>query len=587
LSFKWSRDARRHQEDSLLRGRRLLVALGSLTIVLSAPASLVPTATSASGATSATTPPPAFSFGAAGDMGGSNDAAATLAAIGRSGTEFFLHVGDMSYDEIKPESAWCDFAKSNLNSTTPYEIVAGEHDGGGKYSDGNQLITDFAACMPDRMGSTGTYGKQYYFDYPAAAPLARVIMISPGLSLYAPSNFPSYGKGTPSYQWVADAIDSAHAAGTPWVIVGMAFDCITAGEKVCEVGRDLFNMLVDKRVDLILQGHEHGYERSKQLALGPGCPALAVGSFNPACLASNGAGAAYPKAAGTVVVVSGTAGITLRPMNPNDPEAPYFDTLMGANINPGKGFMKFSVTSSRLSAVFVPSVPTAFADAFAISADASGDDTTGAYNAAPVVDPTVGPPGTAPMAPTAPARSEASPPATMTAATASPTTARPPSHDRPVVPGGATSTTSTTTRTAPATAMSTATTSGPTEPIPPSTADLHGTAMSAAPQPAKPTGTPAAVAATVALALIGAGTVRRSTRSSRSWPRHSDRGVDPCGRDENLAAQRWLVLTTLVLSIPIAGAMRPRRLHLGPSITRCASPDADGSRRGVSGGQRV
>jgi hypothetical protein len=102
--------------------------------------------------------------------------------------------------------------------------------------------------MPDRMGSTGVYGKQYFFDYPAAAPLARIIMISPGLSIYAPSDFPSYAKGTPSYQWVADAIDGARAAGTPWVIVTMAFDCVTAGEKVCEIGRDLFNLLVDKRV---------------------------------------------------------------------------------------------------------------------------------------------------------------------------------------------------------------------------------------------------------------------------------------------------------------------------------------------------
>ena len=107
----------------MLRRRRSLVALGSMIIVLSAPAVLVPTATSASNTTSSVMPTSSFSFGAAGDMGGSKDAAATLAAIGGSGTDFFLHVGDLSYDEIKPESAWCDFAKSNLKRAMPYEIV--------------------------------------------------------------------------------------------------------------------------------------------------------------------------------------------------------------------------------------------------------------------------------------------------------------------------------------------------------------------------------------------------------------------------------------------------------------------------------
>ena len=78
-------------------------------------------------------------------------------------------------------------------------------------------------------------------------------------------------------------------------------DCITAGEKVCEVGRDLFNMLVDKRVDLILQGHEHGYERSKQLATGPGCPAIPLGAPAPAaCIAGDGSGGTYTKGAGSV-----------------------------------------------------------------------------------------------------------------------------------------------------------------------------------------------------------------------------------------------------------------------------------------------
>jgi hypothetical protein len=343
--------------------RRLLIAICAAIV---GPLTLVPS--SRAGAP----PPGSFTFGAAGDMGGSKDAAATLTALSRAGTDFFLHVGDMSYREIMPEPAWCNFVRTRVGTSFPYEIVSGEHDAGGLYGGPGQLISNFAACMPDHMGSTGTYAKQYYFDYPPSAPLARVLMISPGLSGYSPKAFKSYAKGTANYAWVEHAIDGARAAGTRWLIVGMAFDCITAGEKTCEVGADLFNLLLAKKVDLILQGHEHGYERSKQLALGASCPTMAIGTYKPGCVADDGTDNAYTKDAGPVVVISGTAGIALRPMFPRDREAPYFVKLMGSNLNPSKGFMKYTVTPTQLSAEFVATAGT-FRDAFTITAATSVD----------------------------------------------------------------------------------------------------------------------------------------------------------------------------------------------------------------------
>jgi hypothetical protein len=344
--------------------RRLLIALAAAMV-----AALVPVTPSRA------VPPPApgsFTFAAAGDMGAGQDAAAVLSGLSGAGTDFFLHVGDMSYRQVRPEPAWCNFARSKVGATLPYEIVAGEHDAGGRYSGTGELIDNFAACMPDRMGSTGTYGKRYSFDYPPSAPLARILMISPGLSGYSPQAFQPYTKGSANYAWVEQAIDGARAAGVRWVIVGMAFDCITAGEKQCEVGADLFNLLIAKKVDLILQGHEHGYERSKQLALGAACPTMAIGRYQSGCVADDGADNTYAKDAGPVVVISGTAGITLRPMFPRDPEAPYFVKLMGSNLNPSKGFMRFAVTPTQLTAQFVPTAGT-FSDAFTIAAPAPTD----------------------------------------------------------------------------------------------------------------------------------------------------------------------------------------------------------------------
>ena len=323
-------------------------------------------------------------FGAAGDMGGGPAAAATLHAIAGAKPDFFVHLGDLSYDDIKPESAWCDFAKSNLGTPLPYEIVAGEHDAGGQYSGPTDDIDHFAACMPNQLNVSGSYGKQYYFDYPPAAPLVRMVMISPGLSIYAPKNFPSYAKGTPAYAWVQGAVDGARAAGIPWVVVGMAFDCVTAGEKVCEIGPDLFNLLISERVDLILQAHEHGYERSKQLAQTAGCPTIRPGPYNAACVAADGGGGQYAKGLGSVVVISGTAGIPLRPMNdPVRPEAAYFDSLMGANLNPANGFVLYTVTADRLAATFVASGPTSFQDSFTIDAAGVSPPANSAPTAAP------------------------------------------------------------------------------------------------------------------------------------------------------------------------------------------------------------
>ena len=315
--------------------------------------------------------PTSFSFSGAGDMGYSPEAAAVIKGIAAAGVDFSLHFGDMAYDQIYPESAWCDFIKDPRNGVGPdfpYEVVAGGHDlgaGPGPAAQYRTLIDNYTACMPDHLNSTGVYGKEYYFDHPGGAPLLRVIMISPSITMPDGTNY-DYTAGTAHYQWLSGAIDSARAAGIRWVAVGMARDCLSAGEKDCEVGADLFNLLVDKRVDLILEGHEHGYERSRQLATSPSCPAIPLNAVNSACFGDDGTSTTYVKGKGPIVVVSGTLGIPLRPMNPQDTEAGDFVTMMGSNITPTHGFVKYTVTADRIQAQFVNTGKNPFADQFSI-----------------------------------------------------------------------------------------------------------------------------------------------------------------------------------------------------------------------------
>lgn len=313
-----------------------------------------------------------FSFSAAGDHGSTSNSntAASLNTLAGSGVNFHLGVGDMNYMSPGNETVWCDYVKSKVGATFPFQIVSGNHE-----SDGlNGLIDNFARCLPNRMSNsvigsspagtspsyTSAYGKEYYFDYPSTNPLARIIMISPGLSFSNGGTY-DYVVGNSHYSWLSNAIDSARALGIKWIVVGMHKNCITAGVKPCEIKPDLMNLLLNKRVDLILQGHEHDYQRSKQLTC------ATVDSYNASCVADDGSDNIYTKGAGTVFVIVGTFGQGQVNINTGDKEAPYFAKFEGANINQTYGFMKFTISESHISAQFIRSAGGTFSDSFSIS----------------------------------------------------------------------------------------------------------------------------------------------------------------------------------------------------------------------------
>jgi hypothetical protein len=394
------------------RARALTIAAAVLgaamgvTLVPAAPAvtPITPPETTPSATTPPSTTPPAppppdtFSFAAGGDMGYNPIAARTVKGIAAAGVDFSLHLGDMAYDQIYPETAWCDFIKDGrdgLGPDFPYEVVTGGHDlgkGPGPAAQYRTLIDKYTPCVPDRMGSTGTYGKEYFFDHPKAAPLMRVIMISPSITMPDGTEY-DYAPGNAHWQWLVDAIDGARAAGIRWVAVGMARNCISTGEKSCEIGEALFNLLIDKRVDLILQGHEHGYARSRQLSTGEKCPAFPTNKVDPACFADDNTSDNYVKGQGPITVIAGTLGIGLRPMDPKDSEAGAFRAIMGSNIQSTHGFMKYTVTPEKIQAQFVASTKGGFGDQFTVADPNPGAPPTPPTTFSP---PTTAPPNTVP-----------------------------------------------------------------------------------------------------------------------------------------------------------------------------------------------
>lgn len=301
-----------------------------------------------------------FSFAATADIGMTADASATLRAVKASKPDLFLALGDLSYAGPRSPIRWCNFVKARVGPV-PVQLVAGdsEQDGGGGGS-----VGEFARCLPDRMQSTGEYAREYYFDYKR---LIRFILISPDLTIDRKYYF--YGAANIHLRWLRRTIRSARTKGIPWVVVGMHKNCLSIGVYYCNVYQELLTLLVKERVDLVLHGHDHVYERSHQLGRGPGCARVIVDSYNMACVRDGGGDGRYRKGRGVVFVGAGTGGSELYAVNAKDPEAGYFAASMGRNKQPRKGFVKVSVTRSRLTGTFVGTTRTSsFRDRFAISA---------------------------------------------------------------------------------------------------------------------------------------------------------------------------------------------------------------------------
>ena len=305
--------------------------------------------------------PASFVFGAAGDLGANSATAASLNALAGAGTNFFVTLGDLSYDQVTPESAWCNYVKQRVGASYPFELHVGNHEW--KTSGPDGFIDTYAGCLPDRLGASGRYAHQYYIDYPPSAPLMRLILIDP--ALYRDNVMQKYctSGDTANCNWLKARIDEAKAQGL-WTVVATHKVCITMGSLSCEIGANLLNVLIGRKVDLVLQGHDHGYQRSKELALGTGCTAVSANAYNAACVVDDGADGVYSKGAGTVIAIPANFGLASNTMSTSDPEAPYFAAWMNRSLK-SYGFLKFTVTASRIDAQYVHGQGT-YTDQFSI-----------------------------------------------------------------------------------------------------------------------------------------------------------------------------------------------------------------------------
>lgn len=332
------------------------MVLGALLVVGAPPANL-----RASAAATGT-----VTFSAGGDFGANSNTGAVLRLADTFGARYLLSLGDFDYDQTSSDAAWCDFVHTNMPSsgpTFPFELVVGNHEDD-NLRDG--YIFNFTACLPDRLGAKvgpgSAYGVEYYVDYPATNPMVRSIMLASGLSVAGTTY--TYGTDSPHRAWLLQAISSARAAGIPWITVGNHYPCLSTNTLTCGMTQRLMKLLVRQNVDLILQGHNHIYERSKQLATNSTtCTDISVGTYNSACVKDTGADGLYTKGAGSIVLTLGSSGMTLAKVKLDDPETRYF----AATNDNTYGFTKFTATPTTMRVQFLPAIGS-FADTFSIVA---------------------------------------------------------------------------------------------------------------------------------------------------------------------------------------------------------------------------
>lgn len=335
---------------------------------------------------------PLFSFAVANDFNTTTgDALSTMSAIGGTNAAFWFANGDLTPgdDPSYPPSTFCSSVNSRVNK--PTLIVAGNHDTEDSTTQGNIVNFVGAGCAQPSVGTVsvypgGTYAEDYYYDYPASSPKVRIIAIIPGINTTSgtgpyPTPSQSYAVGSGRYTWVQQAIQTAKSNGE-WVVIAWHKPYINAGSRhgsdpsqIQNAMHDVFNLAVQEKADLILGGHEHTYQRTKQLAHTAGCTDIVYNTYNASCVVNDGSTNSYTSGNGTVEVVNASANDSGAGLTTNDGDYNYLTSATSTD----HGFLTFDVSDTDLVAKF-NSVNGTFADTFTITKAAAPTDTT-----APVV----------------------------------------------------------------------------------------------------------------------------------------------------------------------------------------------------------
>lgn len=317
--------------------------------------------------TTSTTSTDMVRIAAAGDWGSSAEMQANMRNA-RDGADILYNLGDLSYSSTEGATTWCNIAKTNLGSTGML-MTPGDHDTG---ADTGALLQDLLPCLPAKPAPplatepVGKYPLQWYVDVKGG--LARIINIATAMQFgdltlkneYSP--YVGYKVGSTNYQWLSNTIDDARAKGVKWIIVGQQWACYDVSTKKSIYAnthcQDVLNLLVQKKVDLMVTADTHTYWRNKQLTnTNSGCSSLVVptsntspASVNTACISTTQTKDTVKKGDGLVGIQVGTGGRSSYGCTTTDNEIPYvwMDTCTQTY-----GLINFEITQNEIKGKFI------------------------------------------------------------------------------------------------------------------------------------------------------------------------------------------------------------------------------------------
>eukprot|EP01137_Pigoraptor_chileana_P011362 Opistho-2@62095 len=188
-------------------------------------------------------------IGVIGDLGTTDHSNATVYGLmgDPAGLHLVMHVGDLSY--ANDDEKYWDFYGSlvePVSSNVPWMVAAGNHEN--YYS--------FAAYknrfqMPSATGAGGNF--YYSFDYS----FVHFVILSTETD---------YSASSAQFKWVVGDLASVDRKATPWVILVWhrpVYNSNTAHEGEGDEFKSIYeDTLFKYKVDIVLCGHVHAYERS-------------------------------------------------------------------------------------------------------------------------------------------------------------------------------------------------------------------------------------------------------------------------------------------------------------------------------------
>src|ERR687890_327805 len=196
---------------------------------------------------SSSLPPPStttnFNFAAVGDWGCTDHTTDTIKNIQNKDPELVLALGDLSYENTG--NCWLNETSSINNKL---EIAIGNHDHDDDDKKGELPLLQ--AQYKKHFGLSNTY---YSFDYHNVHFIAMDSMLP-------------YTINSPQYSFVRnDLISTSQNPDIKWIIVYFHHPMYTSASEHSSdlLLRDTYHPLFDQYgVDLVLQGHNHNYQRS-------------------------------------------------------------------------------------------------------------------------------------------------------------------------------------------------------------------------------------------------------------------------------------------------------------------------------------